>query len=172
MQRLHLECARSSLEDDAISAAANHARVCGSFFECAGSVIHSRIRLLQMATTLDYGGKLMDPAYISFSDAGCNIASSSSCYTTNDREHSMVALLDANVLPGGGDGRVVSLQRPLDREIIPLARSAALAAATYDEPSDPAELAQVRLISLSSSIAICAQYYDCNNFSFQSIRCP
>jgi len=34
-------------------------------------------------------------------------------------------------------------QRSLDRELVPLARAAALSAAAYEEPTDPVDLAQV-----------------------------
>ena len=83
-----------------------------------------------MASSLDYGGKQMDPAYTVTNNSGDDVS---------------VPLLQQNLLPGGGDARVTSLQRPLDRELVPLARASALSAAAYEEPTDPADLAQARI---------------------------
>lgn len=83
-----------------------------------------------MAASLDYGGKQMDPAYMA-------------CAPGRDVADVAVPLLQVNTLPGGGDARTTSLQRSLDRELVPLARAAALSAAAYEEPTDPVDLAQV-----------------------------
>ena len=84
--------------------------------------------LFQMASALDYGSKHLDPAYVANANGGEDVA---------------VPLLQANMLLGGGDLRVTSTQRQLDRELVPLSRAAALSTAAYEEPTDPAELAQV-----------------------------
>jgi hypothetical protein len=96
----------------------------------------------QIAASLDYGGKLEDPAYCLITPA----AVGHSFDDGRDRERGMATLLDSNTLPGGGDARIASIQRSLDREIIPLAQAAALSAAAYDEPTDLAELAQASFL--------------------------
>lgn len=132
LQRLHLECARSLLADDAVTAAVKHAQVRTRRLgpHCIASAPTQLPPPPQMASALDYGGRQLDPAYV---------ASSSSAPSGD----SAVALLQPNLLSNGGDARVASLQRPLDRDLVPLARAAALSAASGEEPSDPADVAQV-----------------------------
>lgn len=82
------------------------------------------------ALSLDYGGLRTDPSY-------------SDVIRQTDGFTCEAPLPFPRYRPG--DERELSLQRPLDRQLLPLSRAIALAGSTYDDPTDPLDQAAVTL---------------------------